>query len=268
MISTYKLAKESKRNLQELCSLLFELSNEDRLIILQELQKTPMKLSRVSERFNFTVPETARNMTRLTDAALIAKDTNGFFHLTPFGEASLRFIPSFDFISKHKKYFKTHTISTLPPEYVASIGALQKSELTNSITEALFYGEILICEATEFIWICVDQILASSLKLFADAYARGVEFKKLMPRNAVIPPSILKLANDPIFERAARAKKLESRYLDEIGAVIVMSEKEATISFQNLEGSFDWVPFRTRDQAAMNWVKSLYLYYWERAKRE
>lgn len=254
--------------MKEPCSLLFELSNEDRLNILQELKKNPMKLSRISEKFNFTVPETARNLTRLTEAALIAKDTDGCFHLTPFGEASLQFIPNFEFISKHKKYFETHTISTLPPEYAASIGTLQKSEFVNGVTETFFNGENMIREAKEFIWISVDQILASSLPIFIDAIDRGVELRKLMPRNAAIPPSIMKLANDPVFDRAARAKILESRYLDKIDFFVFISEKEvAAIAFKNLEDIFDYGSFKTSNEAALNWTKSLFLSYWERAKR-
>ena len=255
--------------MQDLCSLLFELSNEDRLNILYELKNTPMKLSRVSEKFGFTVPETARNITRLTEASLIAKDTDGYFHLTPIGEAALQFIPSFEFISKHKKYFKTHTISTLPPEYAASIGALQKSEFVNEVTVTFFNVEKTIREAKEFLWISTDQILASVLPLFADATARGVEIKKLMPRNATIPSSIMTLANDPAFERAARAKLLESRYLDKLDVFIIMSEKEiAAISFQNLEGLFDYGSFRTSNEAALNWAKSLFQHFWEKGKRE
>jgi predicted transcriptional regulator len=254
--------------LEELCSLLFELSNEDRLNILYELKNTPMKLSRVSEKFGFTVPETARNIARLTEALLIAKDTDGYFHPTPIGEAALQFIPSFEFISKHKKYFKTHTISTLPPEYAANIGALQKSEFVNEVTVTFFNIEKTIREAKEFLWIIVDQILASSLPLFADATTRGVEIKKLMPRNATIPLSIMTLAKDPAFERAARAKLLESRYLDKLDVFIIMSEKEiAAISFQNLEGIFDYESFRTSNEVALNWTKSLFLHYWEKAKR-
>jgi predicted transcriptional regulator len=151
--------------LQELCSLLFELSNEDRLNILQELKKNPMKLSRISEKFDFTVPETARNMSRLTEAALILKDSDGYFYLTPLGQASLKLIPSFEFISRHKNYFKTHIISTLPLEYATSMGALEKSEFMNGVTEMLFNTENMLREAEEFIWISVDQILASSLPI-------------------------------------------------------------------------------------------------------
>jgi hypothetical protein len=41
-----------------------------------------------------------------------------------------------------------------------------------------------------------------------------------------LPESILALANDPVFERAARAKKLESKYLDKVDVAIFISEKE------------------------------------------
>ncbi len=253
----------------ELCALFFELSNEDRLNILREIKKSPIRLSRVSERFNFTVPETARNMARLTESDLIAKDADGFFHLTPVGEAALQFIPSFAFISKHKKYFKTHRISALPTEFAASIGALHKSEYVNGVTEMLFNAENAVKEAQEFMWIIVDQILPSSLPLFLEAIARGVEVRKLMPKTASIPPAILELANNPAFDRAARAKKAESRYLDTIGVFMFLSEKElAGIGFENLEGIFDYGSFKSQDKIAVNWAKSLFLHYWGRAKRE
>jgi len=124
--------------------------------------------------------------------------------------------------------------------------------------------------AEEFVWISIDQILASSLPLFMDAVTRGVEVRKLMPRNAVIPPNILKLANDPVFERAARMKKLESRYLDKLDVFIFMSEKEiASIGFKSSEGVFPTDgSFRSTDEAALAWTRSLFLYYWGRAKRE
>jgi predicted transcriptional regulator len=255
--------------MHELSKLLFELSNEDRLRILLELKKSPMKLSRVSEKFEFTVPETARNMARLTETGLIAKDTEGNFRLTALGETSLLLLTSFEFISKNIKYFKTHAISNLPPEYASSIGCLKKSEFVSQFTEAMFIGENMIREAKEFVWISIDEILASSLPIFIEAINRGVEVKKLMPRNAVIPPAILKLANDPAFDRAARVKKAESRYVDQIDFFLLMSEKEISIAFKNSEGVFDHAgSFRSTDDVAINWTKSLFLNYWEKAKRE
>ena len=255
--------------MRELSKLLFELSNEDRLKILLELKKNPMKLSRVSEKFEFTVPETARNMTRLAETSLIAKDADGNFHLTAFGEASLQLVANFEFISKNAMYFKNHTISNLPPEYAGSIGCLKKSEFVSQFTEAMFNSENMIREAKESVWICIDEILASSLPIFIEAIDRGIDLKKLMPRNAVIPPAILKLANDPAFDRAARARKAESRYLDQIDFFAIMSEKEVSIGFKNSAGLFDHAgSFKATDKTAIEWTKSLFLNYWQRAKRE
>ena len=251
--------------MKELSRLLFELSNEDRLRILQELKKNPMKLSRISEKCNFTVPETARNITRLSDASLIAKDVEGDFHLTPYAEEALKLLPSFEFLSKHRGYFKTHMLEKLPIEYATSIGVLHSSEFIDQISTVLFNGEKLIREAKDFIWIIVSEVLASSLPLFIDAYARGVEGRKIMPRNATIAADILALARDPIFERAARAKKLESRYLDDVDLTMILSEREVSIGFKDLEGKTDWLSFRSRDQSALNWAKSLFLYYWDKA---
>jgi len=254
--------------LQELCNLLFELSNVDRLNILRELKKTPMKLSRVSERFDFTVPETARNISRLSEANLIVKDVDGLFHLTPFGEEALRLLPGFDFLSKHQKYFKTHTLSTLPPEHASNVSALADSKFINSVTETIYNTENMMREAQEFIWVIMDQILASALPIIKEAVTRGVEFRKILPRNAGIPKSILALSNDPVFEKAARAQKLESRYLDKVEVAILLSEKEvAAIAFPNLEGKFDFIGFRAESESALKWSKSLFSYYWDRAKR-
>jgi predicted transcriptional regulator len=51
--------------------------------------------------------------------------------------------------------------------------------------------------------------------------------------------------------------------------VMLLSEKEvAAIVFPNLEGKFDYLSFRSKDEDALNWTKSLFLYYWERAIRQ
>jgi len=247
---------------------LFELSNVDRLNILRELKKTPMKLSRVSERFDFTVPETARNISRLSEANLIVKDVDGLFHLTPFGEEALRLLPGFDFLSKHQKYFKTHRLSTLPPEHASNVSALADSKFINSVTETIYNTENMMREAQEYIWFMTDQILASALPILGEAVTRGVEIRKILPRNANISESILALANDPIFEQAARAHKFESRYLDKLDVVVLLSEKEAAgICFPNVAGGFDYLGFRAKDELTHQWSKSLFLHYWNRAKR-
>ena len=73
-------------------SLLFELSSTDRLDILALLKKTPLKLSHVSKKLDFTVQETSRNITRLNEAKMISKNVDGSFHLTPYGAEALNLL--------------------------------------------------------------------------------------------------------------------------------------------------------------------------------
>ena len=254
--------------LKQLCNLLFELSNEDRLNILLELQKNPLRLSHISEKFHFTVPETARNIARLTEANLLYKDADGRFRLTPLGEEALKLLPSFEFISKNKNYLQTHSLSRLPPEFATGIGALVDYKFVKEVTTSIFNIENMMRQADEFIWVMVDQLLASAVSLSAEAVSRGVELRKIIPRTADIPDPILTLANDPVFEKAARARKLESRYLDRVDVTILLSEKElALIAFPTLEGKFDFLGFQSQDELAHNWAKSLFLHYWDKAKR-
>jgi predicted transcriptional regulator len=78
--------------LKTFSSLLFELSSSDRLDILSLLKRTPLKLSHISKKLDFTVQETSRNITRLSEAKLIRKDVDGAFHLTPYGEEALNLL--------------------------------------------------------------------------------------------------------------------------------------------------------------------------------
>jgi predicted transcriptional regulator len=81
--------------LKNFSSLLFELSSVDRLDILFLLRRTPMKLSHVSKKLDFTVQETSRNITRLSEAKMIIKDVDGLYCLTPYGEESLNLLSGF-----------------------------------------------------------------------------------------------------------------------------------------------------------------------------
>src|SRR4030042_1946804 len=156
----------------------------------------------------------------------------------------------------------THTLNTLPPEFMTGIGVLANCKLVSEFTESLFIFEYMIREANEYLWILADQVLASALPLIGEAVTRGVECKRILPRNANIPENILALANDPVFDRAARAHKLESRCLDKVDVDIFISDKAAAISFPDLEGRFDYLEFIANDDVAKRWLSSLFEYYW------
>jgi predicted transcriptional regulator len=254
--------------LKDLGGLLFELSNEDRLNILRELKKNPMRLSRISEKFGSTVPETARNILRLNEEDLIVKDSGGFYHLTPLGDEALELLSGFEFLSKNRSYFMTHSLSKLPHEFSVGLGSLEKCKIVNEVTTTMRNIERVMSEAEEYYWFVADQLLASGLPIAVEAVKRGVAFKKLLLRNASIPDDILAMANNSVFDRAAREKKFESRYADRIEVAIFLSEKEvAALCFPETNGRFDFLGFTSKDEVVHKWSKSLFLHYWDKAKR-
>ena len=247
-------------------SLLFELSSIDRLDILMLLRKNPLKLSHISSKLNSTVQETSRNITRLSDAKLIVKDVDGTFHVTPYCDEALNLLSGFKFLFKNRDYLTTHVLAGLPRRFRAGLGILDSFELVNDVMVAFHNVENMIAEAEKFVWILTNQVLVSALPYLAKAIERGAEFRLLMPKDYMPSKSVRELVTHPVFAKAARTKKLESRFSDKVDVFLCLSEKEvAALAFPNLEGKLDYIGFRAESETAVEWSAALYTYYWNKA---
>ena len=247
-------------------SLLFELSSLDRLDILFLLKKTPLKLSHVSKKLDFTVQETSRNITRLSEAKMISKDVDGLYYLTPYGEESLNLLSGFRFLFNNSDYFTAHTLDKVPEMFRASLGVLDRCESVSDVMVSFHNIENMIAEANEFVWILTDQILASTIPYLIQAIERGTQFRLMMPRDYKPSSDIRKLVDSPIFERASRSRKLENRFLDAIDVFLCLSEKQvAALAFPTLKGGFDYAGFRAKNESVVEWSKILFTYYWNKA---
>ena len=250
-------------------SLLFELSSIDRLDILFLLQKSPMKLSHISKRLSFTVQETSRNMTRLSDAKIIIKDVDGLFHLTPYGQEALNLLSGFRFLFNNSDYLTAHTLDKVPDIFRASLGILDPCEPVRDVMVSFHNVEKMISEAKEFVWILTDQILVSTIPYLIQAVESGIQFRLMMPRDYMPSSEIRGLVDNPIFERATRAKKLENRFLERIDVFLCLSEKEVgALAFPTLKGQFDYTGFRAENESIVDWSKIIFTYYWEKASKQ
>ena len=251
------------------CSLLFELSGIDRMDILLLLKKTPLKLSHISSELNFTVQETSRNVARLSDAKLISKDVEGAFHLTPYGEEALIQMSGFSFLFKNRTYFLSHSLDELPKQFQSNIGMLEGCELVEDVMISFRNIEEMIAETQDRVWILTNQVLASTIPYLTQAIERGAEFKLLMPKDFVPTESIREIVNNPVFEKAARTRKLDCRFLGKVGAFLCLSEKEvAATGFPNLEGKFDYAGFKGKSDSVIEWANALFMHYWNKASSQ
>jgi predicted transcriptional regulator len=252
--------------LKNFSSLLFELSSIDRLDILFLLQNTPLKLSHISKKLDFTVQETSRNITRLSEAKLIHKDVDGLYHLTPYGGESLNLLSGFRFLFNNSDYFTTHTLDKMPEIFRASLGVIDLCEPVRDVMVSFHNIENMIAEANDFVWILTDQILASTIPYLVQAIERGTQFRLMMPRDYKPSADIRKLVDSPIFERASRSRKLENRFLEAIDVFLCLSEKQvAALAFPTLKGGFDYAGFRAKNESVMEWSKTIFTYYWNEA---
>jgi len=142
-----------------------------------EIQKQRLKLSKIAKNLDMTITEASRHLQRLSKAKLVEKDVEGLYKLTLFGELALSLLSGFDFISKHRDYFVTHSLSNLPSEFINRIGDLKNCTFTDDVMVAFHSVETIIQAAQEYVWILSNQILMSTLPLLEEAVKQGVKFR-------------------------------------------------------------------------------------------
>jgi len=105
------VAENSEDDVSE---IFLELANETRCDILLLLMNNPHRPTEISKKLDITIQETHRNTSRMTEADLISKDSNGFFNLTDYGKIISEQISYFIFFNLNKKFFKNHTVGKIP----------------------------------------------------------------------------------------------------------------------------------------------------------
>jgi predicted transcriptional regulator len=256
--------------MEKLSNLLFELSNEDRLIILKQLEKKPAKIAHISKKLNFTVQETSRNISRLSDAHLVERISDGSFKITEYGKNTLKFLPGLEFLSKHADHFTSHTLSYLPHEFFCRLGDLKNCSVSDDVMLAFYEIEKMMDEAEKFLWISSDQRLFSSVPHIKKALENGAKLRLMMPKDLSFPESWFEqksMQEYMIVEKKARKEGMvEQRWLDRVDTTIGLSEKiNGKLFFPTYSNDFDYKGFTVVDEMSHKFCLDLYEYYWNRA---
>jgi predicted transcriptional regulator len=246
--------------------LLFELSNEDRLRILTALQGSPLKLTEISIAIKLPNQEISRQVARLSTLDLVYRDGKGLYNLTPYAEQVIKLIPGFEFLSKNRSYFKTHTTKNLPLEFQLRIGELISCEPIRDVVTSLAEMQQMITETRDYIWSIVEQPNITNAKLTGDAILRGVENKIILPSNMIPSDPYLRYLKGLSPDDPLRSARSERRFLDDLAVSLVMSEKEAPwVLFPTIEGKLDYYGFKTKGDNALKWCRDVFMHYWELA---
>jgi len=238
--------------------MLFELANADRLTILSEVDKEPLKLSQVARKLSATVQETSRHLERLTKARLVEKDSTSAYKTTHFGKLVLALLPSLEFLQRKREYLLTHDLSTLPQGFAERIGDLSEHTTWDRLDEALARAETVIKEAEEYVWILADQNVRQ-------AYPH--EHPKTVSRRLIIPRG----SDLRTFEHIQNesGSELQVGFVDNVKVTIVMNETTALIYFPTLDCRMDFTQgFAGKSKKFHGYCHDLYNFYWDEATRK
>ncbi len=257
--------------MEALCDLFFELSNQDRLRILLQLNKKAMNVTNLSKKLSLTKQEVSRHVSRMSEAGLTKKNVDGSHHLTMYGKMVLKQTEGLEFTSKQRNYFASHSLTRLPQEYVSRIGDLANSTYSDDISAVFYRIEKMIQESEEYIFTITDKYLFDTNFQLGEACGRGVKVENIEARDWTVDLEFHQayLAEDVKRKAISQARItgiLEERVLDRLDAYLYMSEKEvAVIGFPLSDGKFDYVGFLASDKRAHAWCLDLFQHYWKRA---
>jgi predicted transcriptional regulator len=255
--------------LKDTLDLFFELSNEDRLRILLELQNSSSKLTQLSNALKLPNQEVSRQLARLVALELIYKDSRGSYNLTPYAEHLIELIPGFEFMSKNRGYFRTHTTNNLPLEFRLRIGELSKCTPLEDVMTGLYSVQKMTCEALEYTWIMQEQGNVNIAECLEEAIQRGAECREILPNGIIPSEHYARYIGGWGPDHPMRKSNCERRYIDRLPVAVIMSEKEVPqVIFPTVEGRFDYSGFRANDKAAHKWCMDVYQYCWGISSRK
>jgi predicted transcriptional regulator len=241
--------------MDEVYDLYFELSNEDRVNILRTLLLDSLNLTKISSELRLKNQETSRHLSRLEEAGLVSKNSDGSYSITHFGEICMLKHAEMDFLSTHKDYFNDHRLVGLPDDLLAKIGVLSKSNYIDDTLNALQAVKRIIEEGEEYLYRLSDQFLMVLIDPIVAATDRGVKYYFIYSADIKLPPN----AKETVRLRDAQKKGNFFSYTHEnVKAFMVMSEKEVMLAFPNNDGNFDYKGFNSTDEMILRWCRELY----------
>jgi predicted transcriptional regulator len=180
------------------------------------------------------------------------------FALTEYGKLILQLSSSLDFVCRNKEYFSTHDLMTLPSQLVNRIGELSQAELEMDTIRSLDNAEKAFTEAERFAWgIGEGTIPKNMISVMNEHAEKGIELKFLLPEKSLpanaTPPEL--------------PKNVEIRGIPELPASVALTEKAGVVCFRQIGGRIDYAGFGGKDPVLLNWIKDLFFYYWDKAKR-
>lgn len=247
---------------------LIEFTNDGRYNVFKSIFKGVKRHSEIEKELDLPGPEISRNIKRLLKKDLIRKRVDGGYEITSTGIIIHEILKVFEKILNLGEFFNNHDISSIPLNLILQLGNLNSMRVGDQTMVNIQKWADLVKSSEEFIIAISDQ--------FQDSILPIVEKKinnQSIDMKTVIDPSILKKSvkvGKTFEDRHEVYDKMDAfqnvRVINKVNISLLATEKGA-ILFLSSEGKVDYSQcLHDDDEAFIEWVKELFLWYWKKAK--
>jgi len=166
------------------------------------------------------------------------------------------FSHSFEFVLKFRQLILTRDIWRIPYQFIDRIGELSEANLITDVAETVNIVENIIVGAEKFLLCMGRRPIRSLSEDVGKPVQKGVPVKVLFDEE-----------NKEYYQKYIENKYFEKRVIPTIPAVMVISEKCATINFLPLDNRQDMKTLYGQDPKILKWASDLFLHYWDQGKR-
>jgi predicted transcriptional regulator len=237
----------------------------DRLALLSEIAIEKRRLSQLTAKLSATSQETSKHLTRIRDAKLIEKDSDGFFSLTAFGRIIMNLLPSIRYLTQNREYFLSHDISSLPIEFIERLGELQEGQYADRVGSVLAHTQQVVQGAEEYIWLMADhrlgdqEYVTKSGKLESSS---SLTWRVIVPAGSSIDWAEIRRTVG-IHKGRIEYHLIEDP--NDIKAGMALNEKIAGVAFPDAMGKVDFNGgFRSSNPIFRKWCQDLFVFHWNK----
>lgn len=246
--------------------IFMELASDTRCDILEMLYHKPVHASDIVNTLNLTKQDTHRNTSRLADAEIIRKDSEGLFSLTEYGKLIVEQIQYYTFLYKNRQFFEDH-ICNLPLKFRQRIGVLNTCELITKVTNVQQRIKKIESEAKDHIKLIVSQAWEDEGKTLLDRIKNGVKISTIFGFESVMPDEIVENIQKKLMHFIQKGS-LEQKIIDgNVKISLYIADKQAAVIFPNKKGEVDLnTLFVGKDSEFYEWCEDYFEFLWNTAK--
>ena len=248
---------------EESANNFLELSSHQRLQIIFRLLERKSKVAIMAKEIDSTNQEVHRNFARLEDGGFIIKDKDGYYSLTTYGKTICSQVPSIVFLSQNRKYFEDHDFGDIPAKFIMRIGQLSGGKHLKGISYALEQWKSIYNNANQYIYETISEIPLDKIEPLVRRVKKGIKYNYVLSEHVVVPKGRKKMLKELEFDDLIDSGLVERKMKETVRVVVVLNEKEASVSFPNTDGESDITElFYSNDSMFHEWCLDYFRYCW------